>query len=79
MGKYFPVWLPNRLISAGLEPVLSHTYKSCIASFSRLISIKLIPVLLALDFCSFGLTIGFNLIIFLFNIRGKLSLIRCDK
>ena len=26
----FPVWLRNRLISAGLEPVLSHTEKSSI-------------------------------------------------
>ena len=25
--KRFPVWLPNRLISAGLEPVFSHTEK----------------------------------------------------
>ena len=24
----FPIWLPNRFISAGLEPVLSHTEKS---------------------------------------------------
>ena len=31
----FPVWLPNRLISAGLEPVFSHTEKSCIASNNR--------------------------------------------
>ena len=30
LGKIInPVWLPNRLISAGLEPVLSHTQKSC--------------------------------------------------
>ena len=28
--KHFPVWLRNRLISAGLEPVLSHTEKSYI-------------------------------------------------
>ena len=31
--KNFPVWLPNRLISAGLKPVLSHTEKSCIVSY----------------------------------------------
>ena len=30
--NYFPVWLLNRLLSAGLEPVLSKTEKSCIAS-----------------------------------------------
>ena len=49
-----PVWMRNWLISAGLEPVLSHTKKSCIASYYRYIAtnikikiIKLIPVLLA--------------------------------
>ena len=31
----FPVWLPNRLISAGLEPVLRHIYLVCIASYYR--------------------------------------------
>ena len=30
---FAPVWLGNRLIYAGLEPVLSHTIKSCIASY----------------------------------------------
>ena len=29
----FPVWLRNRLISAGLETVFSHTEKSCIVSY----------------------------------------------
>ena len=29
----FPVWLRNRLISGGLEPVLSNTEKLCIASY----------------------------------------------
>ena len=29
----FSVWLRNRLIPAGLEPVPSHTEKSCIASY----------------------------------------------
>ena len=33
--KCFPVWLQNRLISAGLEPVLIHTERSCIASYFR--------------------------------------------
>ena len=28
---YFPVWLQNRLLSAGLEPVLSHTNKPYVA------------------------------------------------
>ena len=30
---YFPVWLPNRLLSTGLELVLSLTEKSCIVSY----------------------------------------------
>ena len=30
---FIPVWLRNRLISAGLEPVLSHTEKLCIVSY----------------------------------------------
>ena len=49
----FPIWLWNRLLSTGLEPVLSHTEKSCIASnyiqFSTNIKIKIIksiPVLI---------------------------------
>ena len=33
--KPFSVLLQNRLISTGLEPVLSHTEKSCIASYYR--------------------------------------------
>ena len=41
---FFPVWHQNRLISAGLEPILSHTEKLCIASnyrqFSMNINIK---------------------------------------
>ena len=48
----FPVSLGNRLMSAVLEPVLSHTEKSCLVSYYRqfstnikIIVIKLIPVL----------------------------------
>ena len=51
--KTFPVWFRNRLLSAGLEPVLNQTEKSCIASNYRQFStnikikiIKLIPVLI---------------------------------
>ncbi len=51
---YIPVWLCYRLISTGLELVLSHTEKSGIASYYRQFStnmkikiIKSIPVLLA--------------------------------
>ena len=29
-GLFIPVWLRNRLRTAGLEPVLRHTEKSCI-------------------------------------------------
>ena len=28
-----PVWLQNRLISAGLEPFIGHTETTCIASY----------------------------------------------
>ena len=31
--NFLPVWLRNWLISAGLEPVLIHTEKLCIASY----------------------------------------------
>ena len=55
--KWFQVWLPNRLISAGQEPVLSHTEKLCISSYYKQFStnvkiktIKLIPVLFAFWF-----------------------------
>ena len=73
----FPERLLNRLISAGLEPVLSHTEKACIASYYKQFStnikieiIKLKPVLLA---WAFGANqTGFNLHI---NICGKLSII----
>ena len=33
--RYFPAWLRTRLISVGLEPVLSYTGKSCITSYYR--------------------------------------------
>ena len=43
---YFSDWLRNRLTSPGLEPVLVHTEKSCIASyyehFSTIIKMKII-------------------------------------
>ncbi len=66
---FFPVWLRNRLLSVGLESVLSQTGKSRIASNSRQFSteikikiMKLIPVLLA----SRGAE-GFDLIFFYFD------------
>ena len=63
--RVIPVWLRNRLISAGLEPVPSHTEKACIASYYRQFSTK-------------DHKTGLNLIVFNFNISGKLSIIRCD-
>ena len=69
----FPVWLRNRLLSAGLEPVLSQTEKACIASNYRQFStnIKIIIIKLKPSFVSPGLRpraadkTGFNLKIFL--------------
>ena len=76
-------FLVNRLISGGLMSILSYTEKSCIAqttdNFPRIFEekYKIKPVLLA--FCPSGLyNTGFNLN-FHFNIRGKLSMIRCDR
>ena len=36
-----PVWLRNRSLSAGLEQVLSHSEKSCIASYYRQFSMNI--------------------------------------
>ncbi len=80
----FPVWLRNRLLSSGLEPILS---QSCIASNYRQFytNIKIKIIKLKPSFVSPGLRplaadkTGFNLKIFPFDIRGKLSIIRCDK
>ena len=85
-GRYqFSVWLQNRSISTGLEPVLSHTEKSCIASyywqFSTNIKIKIIRyqfINLVLWYL-LSIKTGFNLIFFHLNIRGKLSIVRFDK
>ncbi len=72
----FPVWLRNRLLSAGLEPFLSQIEKACILysielqTFSTNIKIKIIK--LKPSFVSRDK-------IFHFDIRGKLSIIRCDK
>ncbi len=83
----FPVWLRNRLLSAGLAPVLNQTEKSCIASNYRQFStnikrkiIKLKPSFVSPDLRPLAADkTGFNLKIFHFDIRGKLSIIRCDK
>ena len=78
----------KNLSSMASNPNWSQTEKSCIASnynqFSTNIKIKimkLIPVFLSWAFDRpLGAKItGFNLIIFHFDIRGKLSVIRCDK
>ena len=74
----FSVCSRNRLLSAGLEPALSQTEKSFIASNYRQLS-KL-PFFLARASGPSELNkTGFNLKNFHFNIRGKLSIIRCDK
>ncbi len=78
---HIPVWLRNRLISTGLEPVLSHTKKSCIASNYRQFSTNIkIPVLFSPGFRYLWYNkTGFNLIIFHFNFRGKWTKIQCYK
>ena len=54
----FPVWLRIRLLSAGLETVLSQTEKSCMASnyrqFSTNIKIKIIKLIQILLAWAFG-------------------------
>ena len=76
-------WLSTRLISGGLELVLSHTEKSCIVSYYRQfftnIKIKLLklkPVLLVPRGRSPRLLSNY---FFYFNIHRRLSLIRWDK
>ena len=76
----FPVWIRNRLLTAVSQPCLASYYRQ----FSTNIRIKimiLIPVLLARAFGHFWSNkTSFNLIIIIhFNIRGKLSIILCDK
>ena len=65
-NKCFLVWLRNRLISIGLEPVLNHTEKSNIASYYRQfcmnIKIKVIKLITGL----LAPLNGFNLVFFLF-------------
>ena len=72
-GDYCPKWLRNRLKSPGLEPVLSHTDKSYIASYYRQfftnIKIKIIKSIQSAP----------RLINFHFNIGGNLNIIRCAK
>ena len=65
---YFPVWLRNRLIFARSETVFSRTEKPYIRITDNFSWILKLPN-----------KIGFNLIIFHFNIRRKLSIIRRDK
>ena len=70
------------MISAGLEPVLSHTEKSCIASYYRQfftnIKIKitrLITVLLAQPLGA--IKSGINFMIFILIFVENLSVIQC--
>ena len=52
------VWLQNRLISGGLEPIISHTEMLCITSYYRQLStkikIKIINLILVLLAWTFG-------------------------
>ena len=69
------------VVSAGLELVLDHTKKLCIASFYRQcstkIDIKIVKIPVSLGLWPLGANkTGFNIQI---NIRGKLSIIRCDE
>ena len=80
----FPVWLRNRLISAGLEPVLIHTEKLCIASYyiQFYTGLKMYNHNIKNSFVSPCLChlnankTGFNPITVQFYIRGKLFIIR---
>ena len=58
-GKYFTVWLRNRLISRGLKSVHSQTEKSSIATYNRqfptVIEIKIIKLIAVLLLWAFGL------------------------
>ncbi len=62
----FQVWLWNRLLSAGLEPVLSQTEKSCIASDYRQFSTNIIIfILISAESCL--LYDATNILSFIFN------------
>ena len=66
--KVIPVCLWNRLISGGFGPFLSHTGKSCIASYYRYFSTNIkIKNIKSRD------------LLFYFNICLQLTIIRCDK
>ena len=77
-----PVWLRNRLISAGLELVMSHSKKSyrIIYNFVRKKTVILILVLIARAFSALRLIKMELILIFIhFNILWKLSIIQYDK
>ena len=83
LSKYVKIstLAPSQLISAGLEPVLSHTEKLCIVSYEyqnknhKMITSFISPYLRPLG----ANKTGFHFIIFSSNIRAKLSVIRCNK
>ncbi len=83
-GKVLFVHYKSKQLSAWLEPVLSHTDKSCNASYCRHFSTD-IKIIINNTFVGMVLwpieanKTGFNLIIFYFNIPDELSLIQCDK
>ena len=75
-AQLIKAWLRHRLISGGLEPVLSHTEKSCIASYYKQLSTnnEIKNHTINTSFVS----LGYIYFILLF-VRGLLSIIRCDK
>ena len=74
-------------ISAGLEPALSNTEKSCLALYysqiSTIIKIKIIKLMLIFLPRALGTSGPTKLVLFVYffilNNRGKLSIIQCDK
>ncbi len=75
----FPVWLRSRLLPvAGQEQVLSNSEKSCIASYYRQFSTTNIKISIII-FGPSRRTKLVLLIIFIFDNRGKLFIIRCNK
>ena len=80
--SYLVIWLPNRIITAELEPVLSDTEKCCIVLYNQFsTSIKIYNHSIQTSFigpCLRHLKNSFNLIIVHLYLRGKLFIIQCN-
>ena len=80
---FFKEWLRNLSLSAGLDPVLSHTEKLCIASYYRQFSMNIKVKMIKSILCFFSLdlrSLGLVLIFSSYNYASrKLSIIRCNK